>query len=186
VRLLAPFIPFTAERLWKELGGGGLVSFASWPEPDESKMDTGRELSEDLLARTVEDIESILKIIRLAPTRITLFTAPAWKRAVFSAVASAENKNTVVKEIMRDEEMRRRGKEVTDAIRQCTTLVHRLPPLTIARLLQEMPDETALFSEASEFLSREFGVPVAVEEAAEGVHPRAGSALPYKPAIAIE
>ena len=30
-RLLAPFIPFTAEHLWKELAGEGLISFAPWP-----------------------------------------------------------------------------------------------------------------------------------------------------------
>jgi leucyl-tRNA synthetase len=186
VRLLAPFIPFTAERLWKELGGEGLVSFAAWPEPAKEKVDGALEISEELLARTVEDIESILKVIRLAPTRISLFTAPGWKRAIFSAVASAENKNTIIKEIMREEEMRKRGKEVTDAVRQCTTLIHRLPPAVVSSLLQEMPDETALFRAASGFLSREFGVPVAVEDAESSTHPRASSALPFKPAIVIE
>ena len=35
VRLLAPFIPFTAEHLWKELAGEGLVSFAPWPVADD-------------------------------------------------------------------------------------------------------------------------------------------------------
>jgi leucyl-tRNA synthetase len=49
-----------------------------------------------------------------------------------------------------------------------------------------MPDETALFREAAGFLSREFGVPVAVEDAEASRHPRASSALPFKPAIVIE
>jgi leucyl-tRNA synthetase len=186
VRLLAPFIPFTAERLWKELGGDGLVSFAAWPEPADERVDGALEISEELLARTVEDIESILKVIKLAPTRITLFTAPGWKRAIFSTVASAENKSTVIKEIMREEEMRKRGKEVTDAVRQCTTLIHRLPPAVVSSLLQELPDETTLFREASGFLSREVGVPVVVEDAESNTHPRASSALPFKPAIVIE
>ena len=34
-RLLAPFIPFTAEHLWKEMGNKDLVSFAPWPVADE-------------------------------------------------------------------------------------------------------------------------------------------------------
>jgi leucyl-tRNA synthetase len=186
VRLLAPIIPFTAEQFWKELGGRGLVSFAPWPEPEEDKVDCRLELSEELLARTVEDIESILKIIKLEPSSITLYTAPRWKWKVFSAVVSAENKNTVVREIMKDEAMRKRGREVPDAIRQCTTLIHRLPPRIVSRLVQEMPDETAVFSAASAFLSREFGAPVTVRDAGSSTHARAVSALPFKPAIVIE
>jgi leucyl-tRNA synthetase len=186
IRLLAPVIPFTAEHLWKEIGEFGMVSFAPWPIPDPERTSSRIELSEDLLARTVEDIESILKVIRLAPSGITLYTAPEWKRTVFLAVASAEDKNTVVKEIMREDAMRKRGKVVTDAIRQCTTLIHRLPPQVVSRLVQEMPDEIAVFSAAAEFLSREFGVPVTVQDADESGHQKAGSALPFKPAIVVE
>jgi leucyl-tRNA synthetase len=186
VRLLSPIIPFTAEYLWKEMGESGLASFAPWPVPDDEKVNCRLELSEELLARTVEDVESILKVIKLAPSGITLYTAPEWKRAVFFAVASAENKNTVVKEIMKDERMRKRGKVVPDTIRQCTTLIHRLPPQVVSRLVQDMPDETIVFSDASEFLSREFGVPVTVCDADESRHPKAGLALPFKPAIVIE
>jgi leucyl-tRNA synthetase len=82
--------------------------------------------------------------------------------------------------------MRKRGKVVTDAIRQCTTLIHRLPPQVVSRLVQEMPDEIAVFSAAAEFLSREFGVPVTVQDADESGHQKAGSALPFKPAIVVE
>jgi leucyl-tRNA synthetase len=186
VRLLAPVIPFTAEQAWKQLDGAGLASYAPWPEPDSSSIDLRLEISEELLERTVEDIESILKVIKLQPSSITLFTAPPWKWAIFSAVALAENKNTVVKEIMKDETMRKRGKEVPDTIRQCTTLVHRLPPKVASRLIQDKPDEMSIFLAASGFLSREFGVPVIVQDAVSGSHPRAAAALPFKPAIVIE
>jgi len=149
VRLLAPIIPFTCADLWKSLGEDGLVSYAPWPVPDPSLGDAERELTEDLLARTVEDIESILKIIPLTPSAISIYTAPAWKREIFVTVAAADNKGTVVKEIMRDTGMRRRGKEVTDTVRQCTTLIHKLPPHIISRLIQGMPDEELLFLNAA-------------------------------------
>jgi leucyl-tRNA synthetase len=186
VRLLAPVIPFTAEQTWKELGGKGLVSYAPWPEPQTGSVDLKLEMSEELLERTVEDIESILKVIKLQPSSISIFTAPQWKWDVFSAVAMAENKNTVVKEIMKDEAMRKRGKEVPDTVRQCTTLVHRLPPQVVSRLVQDQPDEVGIFSAALAYLSREFGVPVSIRDAALGSHPRSASALPFKPAIVIE
>ena len=186
VRLLAPVIPFTCEYLWKELGGDGLVSYAPWPGADPAAVDSRLELAEELLARTVEDIESILKIIQIAPSGITIYTAPSWKKRVFSAVAAAENRNTVVREIMKDEEMRKRGKEVTDTVRQCTTLIHRLPPQIVTQLIEDLPDEGAIFSAAAGFLSKEFSVPVSVRDAGESSHTKAFQALPFKPAIVIE
>jgi leucyl-tRNA synthetase len=186
VRLLAPVIPFTCEYLWKELGGDDLVSYAPWPVTDPAAVDSRLELAEELLARTVEDIESILKIIQIAPSAIAIYTAPSWKKQVFSAVAAAENKNTVVREIMKDEEMRKRGKVVTDTVRQCTTLIHRLPPQIVKQLIEDLPDEGAIFSAAAGFLSKEFLVPVSVRDAGESSHAKAALAIPFKPAIVIE
>jgi len=186
VRLLAPFVPFTCEYLWKELGGEGLVSYAPWPVADSGAVDSQVELSEELLVRTVEDIESIVKIIQFSPSAITIYTAPSWKKKVFSMVAAAEDKTTVTREIMKDAEMRKRGKEVPDAVRQCTTLIHRLPPQIVAGLAREIPDELAIFSDAAGFLSREFSVPVSVSDAGESTHAKAAFALPFKPAIVIE
>ncbi|MGB4236068.1 MAG: leucine--tRNA ligase [Methanoregulaceae archaeon] len=186
VRLLAPFIPFTCEFLWKEIGGAGLVSYAPWPVADPRAINSQAELSEELLARTVEDIESILKIIQLTPSAITIYTAPSWKKKVFSTVAAAEDRTAVIREIMGDAEMRKRGKEVPDVVRQCTTLIHRLPPQVVAELSREIPDELAIFSAATGFLSKEFSVPVSVCEAGESSHAKAAFALPFKPAIVIE
>jgi leucyl-tRNA synthetase len=186
VRLLAPVIPFTCEYLWKKLGNTDLVSFSPWPVPDPEAVARKLELSEDLLSRTVEDIESIVKIIQMAPSAITIYTAPEWKRRVFVAVAAAENRGTVIKEIMKEEEMRKRGKEVTDTVRQCTVLIHRLPPQVISQLIEEIPDEQALFRNAAGFLEKEFGVTVTVRDAGESMHAKAALALPFKPALIIE
>jgi leucyl-tRNA synthetase len=186
VRLLAPFIPFTAEHLWKELAGEGLVSFAPWPVADGKQVNEKAELSEELLARTVEDIESILKLIQLKPKAITIAIAPDWKQEIFRTIASAEDRNTVVKEIMKDPAMRKRGKAATDAARQITTLIHRLPPHVIGPLLKDPISEQDVFESAKSFLEQEFGVPVHIVEAEESGHVKALTALPFKPAIVIE
>jgi leucyl-tRNA synthetase len=186
VRLLAPFIPFTGEHLWKQLGGEGLVSFAPWPVEDRNLVNSGIELAEELLARTVEDIESIKKLIQIIPKSITISLAPEWKHEIFLLIAKANDCNTAIKEIMKDETMRRRGKEASDAARQCTTLIHRLPPYVVEPLTHEPVDEKAIFEAAKEFLEREFGVTVHITEAESSDHPKAASALPFKPAIIIE
>ncbi|MCK9306720.1 MAG: leucine--tRNA ligase, partial [Methanoculleus sp.] len=115
VRLLAPIIPFTCETLWSEIGGEGMVSFASWPEVDEARVNPDVELAEELLSRTVEDIESIVKLIPIEPKSISLFIAPAWKHEAFGIIAASADKTRVMREIMQNEGMRKRGREATDA-----------------------------------------------------------------------
>jgi hypothetical protein len=86
---------------------------------------------------------------------------------------------------MKDKEMRKLGKEVTDTVRQCTMQIHRLPPQIVSELLRDMPDELVIFSAASEFLAKEFSVPVTIRDAGENSHTKAAAALPFKPAIVI-
>jgi leucyl-tRNA synthetase len=186
VRLLSPFIPFTGEHLWKELAGEGLVSFAPWPVADEKLVNPRVELSEELLSRTVEDIESILKLIQFTPKAITIALAPAWKHEIFRTIAQSADRTTVIKEIMKDDAMKKRGKEATDAAKQCTTLIHRLPPQVVAPLAQDPINEHAVFEAAQAFLEHEFKVPVHITDAESGVHLKAATALPFKPAIIIE
>jgi leucyl-tRNA synthetase len=92
----------------------------------------------------------------------------------------------VIKEIMRDDAMRRRGKEATDAAKQCTTLIHRLPPHIVEPLVRESINEMAVFEAAKIFLEEEFGVTVHITEAESSEHAKAATALPFKPAIIIE
>jgi leucyl-tRNA synthetase len=186
VRLLAPVIPFTCEQLWKDLGGEGLVSFAPWPAPDENTVAPDLELAEELLLRTVEDIESIKKIIQMETSSITIYVAPDWKRKIFGLVAGSEDRNMAIKEVMKDQELKSRGKETADTTRACVTLVHRLPPQLVERILAGAPDEISIFKGAQKFLEDEFGVPVMIALAEESGHAKAASALPFKPAIVME
>ncbi len=186
VRLLSPIIPFTCEHLWKTLQKEGLVSFAEWPVASNELVRPDLELAEELLARTVEDIESILKIIQIEPVSISIYCAPGWKQQIFSMVAGAGDKNLVIREIMKIDAMKKRGKEATDATRQCTTLIHRLPPQLADQIAASAIDEMSIFENACSFLQKEFGVPVKVLDAGQSTHAKAASALPFKPAIVIE
>ena len=82
--------------------------------------------------------------------------------------------------------MRKRGKEATDTAKQCTTLIHRLPPHVVEPLAREPINEIAVFEAAKKFLEKEFGVPVHITEAESSEHAKAATALPFKPAIIIE
>ena len=187
VRLLAPFIPFTAEHLWKEIAGEGLVSFAPWPVADKKLVNTRIELAEELLSRTVEDIESIMKLIQITPKSDHDLHCTCMEAGNFPLIATFNTTGThVIKEIMKDDAMRKRGKEATDAAKQCTTLIHRLPPHVVDPLAKEPINEMAVFEAAKSFLEKEFGVPVHVTQAESSEHAKAATALPFKPAIIIE
>jgi len=162
------------------------ISFAPFPVADQKLVNEKAELAEELLARTVEDVESIKKLIQITPRSITIALAPAWKHQVFRTIAAASDRNSVLKEIMKDESMRKRGKEATDAARQITTLIHRLPPYVVEPLVREPISEQAVFETAKSFLEQEFGVPVHIIDAEESHLVKALTALPFKPAIIIE
>jgi leucyl-tRNA synthetase len=186
VRLLAPFIPFTCERLWEDIGARGLVSFADWPVPDESLFNPRIELAEELLLRTVEDIGSIRKLIQITPRSITISLAPQWKHEIFGIISRAPDKNLAIRDIMKDEGMRRRGKDATDTARQCTNLIHKLPPQIVTQIATGGLNERAVFESAKTFLEREFDVSIHITDAESAGHAKAKTALPFKPAIVIE
>ncbi|MDD1682870.1 MAG: leucine--tRNA ligase, partial [Methanoregula sp.] len=97
-----------------------------------------------------------------------------------------DDKNTVVREIMKSPAMRKRGNAATDAARQITILIHRLPPYIAGPLAKDPIGEQAVFEAATEFLAQEFGVPVHITAAEESDLVKAATALPFKPAIIIE
>jgi leucyl-tRNA synthetase len=134
----------------------------------------------------VEDIESIKKLIQITPKSITIAPAPDWKQEIFTTIARSGDRTTVIKEIMKDDTMKRRGKEATDVAKQCTTLIHRLPPQVVEPLSKEPINERAVFESAQAFLEHEFGVPVHITDAGSSSHAKALTALPFKPAIIIK
>ena len=188
VRLLCPVIPFTAERLWTEMGNDGLCSFASWPTPDESAIDVQSENAEELLMRTVEDLESILRTIPLKPKHVTIAVAPEWKWGIFSKVyhSSAQGTGNIIKELMQDAAVRERGESAVSAIKECSELIHRLSPELAESLTTTPPCEMEVFNNAKAFIEHEFSVSVAVVQAEEFEHDKARNVPPFRPALILE
>lgn len=87
---------------------------------------------------------------------------------------------------MKDLAMRKCGKGATDATRQITTLIHRLPPQVAAPLAQAPINERDVIESAQAFPEQESGVPIHITGSEDGVHLKAAMALPFKPAIIIE
>jgi len=115
VRLMAPFTPHVCEEIWEELGKG-YVSLAGWPMPDPVLIDEEAEMAEDLLERTLGDVEEILRVTNKTPTKVTLYTAPEWKRIMLKQALDLKEKGdlnmgSIMKTAMADPGVRAHKKE---------------------------------------------------------------------------
>ena len=200
-KILTPYVPHFTEEVWSSLpisqenpcgagdGDGGedgspsFIANAPYPDFNEEYIDEGMERQEDFLGNTVDDIRNILKVTKIEPKKIVLYTSRPWKYAVLSKVMEIGKFDVgiLMKQIMADPDLRKHGKEVNKFILQ---IVKERPTF--------MPefDEFALLQENISFIATEFDCEAEVYQAEdpERYDPqrKAGVAKPYKPGIFIE
>ena len=194
VRLLAPMAPYVCEELWEMLGGGGFVANAEWPRYSEEEVDVEAELAEELVKSTIEDVENIVKVLKVKPSAAHLYVASRWKHELLSMVAGAYSRSPdprmVMREVMSKEEVKRRGGEAAPLVKKLLDAVTGWPAEERAKRAEVALNEFKVLSEAKGFLERELGLKVYVyEEDDQGKYDpkgRAKQALPYRPAIYLE
>ena len=204
IRLMTPFTPHVCEELW-EIGGGGsrgdrrgFVSLADYPVPDANLIDRVAERAEELVRRTIDDIEEIIRVATIKPEKITLFTAPAWKNIAFERVLLAKQSaqsekldmGALMKELMQNPDLKSHARDLPKFVQRSITDVQRWGEDQVADSLEKL-DELNVLSESSEFMEAEFGCPVEVidsDDAGDDVDPqgRRRFAEPGRPAIYIE
>jgi len=186
IRLLAPFTPHLAEELWQKLGKQGFVSLAPYPQYQEDLIDPEVEAAEDLIQKTLEDIEEITRLTRVKPARIHIYTAPAWKREILKIALELQQKGeletrNLMKQIFQKPEVSKSKKE---AQKYAQKLLEQLKTETPADL-----DETEILQEAQGFLEKELNCQIEITSADKpGYDPKNKSreAIPGRPAIYIE
>ena len=60
-----------------------------WPVADAALIDPQAEKAEDLLERTLNDVQEIVNVTKATPTKITLYTTPAWKQEMLRLAVEA-------------------------------------------------------------------------------------------------
>lgn len=195
VRLLAPFLPFTAEELNRSTGNSAFVSTAPWPAPDPSLSDPEAEVAEWAISRLVEDVKKILKLITLVKKRLHIYVAEPWKAALFlkTIQARAEGKELTValREAMAKQKTKALKKRTAEAFPKMTRLVNELGDDLVTKLLKVgMPSEADIYREAKAFLQAELGLkPTILRSGKKGLYDpqdKSKAAQPLKPALYIE
>jgi leucyl-tRNA synthetase len=196
VRMLAPVTPHICEELWEKMSGEGFVSFASWPTADEAKVDVKAEENETLIESTLEDTLNIIKATSMTPKKIYYYTAEPWKwkaylTAVNTPVSAKVVQSELVRELMKDRDMKKIAKQLAKFVGQLVDEVNRLSAERKQRHLRVgIMDEKQSLKEATLFFKREFNSEIIVcnEEDPKRYDPknRAQLAKPYRPAIYVE
>ncbi|HEY6882934.1 MAG TPA: leucine--tRNA ligase [Nitrososphaeraceae archaeon] len=94
IKMLAPFAPFISEEIWEKISGdssnlslpsqsSSSIIFAGWPQVDDHRKDPVAEESESLIMNLVSDIQKIVKVTKITPTKIVIYTATRWKQKIY-------------------------------------------------------------------------------------------------------
>jgi len=197
--ILSPIVPHICEEEWhklhdKPLQGRGaaephsFISLQSLPELKEAFIDDRVEREEEYLVSLIADIKEILKIARIEPTKIYVYTADAdadtdnWKWEVFRAIKDLPERDKI-KEAMK----LRKDKSTVDFVKRVIknlSLKKKALPKKDYTLYFELNEREILEREKA-YLTKEFDCEIGINEEHDPKGKRK-FAIPLKPAIYVE
>lgn len=196
IRLLAPFAPHICEELWNKLGRKSFISLAEWPTYDKKKVDVRAEETEGLIKNVLDDTFNILRATKIKPKKIYYYSAAPWKWKIYlklmeKSVSTRVVQSEVMRELMRDPDMKKMAKGVAKFISQVIDEINRMPDdKKIRQIKVGVIDENQALKGAETFFERELNAEISAyhEEDPRRHDPkkRAELAKPYRPAIYIQ
>jgi leucyl-tRNA synthetase len=195
VLMMSPFAPYTSEEMWSRLGNSGMVSRSNWPEYHENLVDYESLQSENLLKNTIEDIKNIIKVTKITPKKITIYTPAQWKvkayQKILSKIVAGEvNIGTLIKSLIADKETEEIKKDPDFVKKTVNDILAESQEEREAKNKTGLIDEKKVFAEINSLVQAEFGISSQVfsESDQDKYDPKNKSrtSRPYKPAILIE
>ena len=193
--MLSPFAPYASEEMWFLLGNPGLVSRSSWPLPDQAKVDLLANQSEDLLRSTLDDIRNIVKVTKIAPRKITIYTASPWKTSAYQKILARitngeTNIGTIIKSLIAEKDTEDVKKDPDFVKKTVNDILSDSQEGRDSKTTAGLVNEAEVLSELGSLVNSEYGVDLQVfsETDQNRYDPKnkARTARPYKPAILIE
>jgi leucyl-tRNA synthetase len=200
IRMLAPFAPFISEEIWEIIGDEShSIIFAGWPNVNEDKRDLVAEESEQLIINIISDLQNILKVTKISPVKIIIYTSAAWKQKIYQKILSfilLKNKTNfgdIMKQLIKDPETAK-AKNDPKLIRNMVEDILSDPiEARNRRLKLTVFDEIFPLKDAKMLLSIESGnaqaeIILHSEDDTQKYDPKEKSkySRPFKPAIYIE
>ena len=189
--MLTPFAPHICEEVWEALGKNNdsskkdFISLAKWPEADESKINLDVEFQVEMSHNLFSDINSVLELAKISePKKITIFISLDWKYDFFSMIKElfeeTRNPGEILKKIM-GTDLKQHGKEISKMVPMLVKDPSKIP----TNILDSQKELDAV-DQNKEFIKAEFKCDIEIIKAKDSQHPKAGKAMPGKPAIVVE
>jgi len=196
VLMLSPFAPHIAEEIWEKLGNSELASKSTWPSSIGIEIDSKSIQTETLLKSIIEDINNILKVTKISPKKITIYTAEQWKSKAYNSILKnvldgQTNIGTIIKSLIANKETEQIKKDPDFVKKTLNDILSEPVELRKGRMNVDQIDEKQIISsELSSLVKNDYDVELSVfsESDSEKYDPKnkAKVARPFKPAILIE
>jgi leucyl-tRNA synthetase len=101
--ILSPIVPHICEEMWCRLHGAeshNFISLQTLPVIKAAFIDDRVEREEDYLVSLMDDIKEILRVARIKPAKIYVYTAEEWKWELLRAITDLPDKDKI-REAMR-------------------------------------------------------------------------------------
>jgi leucyl-tRNA synthetase len=192
--LMTPITPHLAEELWVTQGHNEFVSNETYPEFNAQDLSEKDEIGEYLLTRVVEDVNEIVKVTKITPKKICIYTSPAWKQHIYKKALEQSAQKTfhvgsLIKETMTDPTMKPLGQQIAQFVAKIAPEIKMFSEMDRGRFLIPI-DEKAHLSDAKPYLSEVLHCPVEIYSADDpDVYDpvkKTRFASPLRPAIYIE
>jgi len=196
VLMLSPFAPHIAEEIWEKLGNSALASKSAWPSSIGIEIDSKSIQTETLLKSIIDDINNILKVTKISPKKITIYTAEQWKSKAYNSILKnvldgETNIGTIIKLLIANKETEQIKKDPDFVKKTLNDILSEPVELRKGRMnIDQIDEKEIISSELSSLVKNDYNVELSVfsESDSEKYDPKnkAKAARPFKPAILIE
>ena len=181
VQLWMPITPHIAEEIWKEiLKQDGLVVTSELENPKKVKIEYD---SEEYIKKVVDDIANIIKVAKIEPKEISIYTCSNWKKQVVLDGISIDIKQ-VMPTLMKNEYTQNKV-EQSKFVKSLSKKI--MDYKSLPKQAFEI-DENQILQSAVDFLKTRFNADIIVLEenkAPENDKNKADISAPLKPGIVI-
>jgi leucyl-tRNA synthetase len=194
--MLSPFAPHIAEEIWEKLGNTELASKSAWPSSVGIEIDSKSIQTETLLKSIIDDINNILKVTKISPKKITIYTAEQWKSNAYNSILKnvldgQTNIGTIIKSLIANKETEQIKKDPDFVKKTLNDILSDPVELRKGRIdIGQIDEKQIISSELSSLVKNDYNVELDVfsESDPEKYDPKnkAKAARPFKPAILIE